>query len=129
MEYNPSGFDPCVDIPIPYPSSPFYGSEIDFSQPPRQDDFGSSLMVPALSIRDGYSTPPLSQDVLTYDNAYVLPQGQPEPFFYDTDTNSPSPPACDEPHTPESQGDCYMGRYPSTEGAYFLDDISADYQG
>lgn len=127
--YDHTGFDSCIDIPMPYPSSPFYGANVDFGQLSSQDNFGSSLMMPSVDLRGGYSTPPLPQDVLPYENAYMLPQDPPEPLFYDTDTNSPSPPACGEPRTPESQVDCYMEMGRPMEGAYAFEDVSSDYQG
>lgn len=116
--YDHSGFDPCIDIPMPYPSSPYYNSEVDFGHPSSQDEFDSSFVAPNLDTHP-YAASPLSQEPLCVDTAYILHQDPTEPLFYDTD-NSPSPTES-EPRTPDSQEDCYIGAEPLEDTSIYWD--------
>lgn len=121
--YDQTSYEPCFDMPMPYPSSPFYVSEVDFGQPSSQDDFGSPLMGSGLDLRS-YSTSPMSQGSF-YDPAQVFPQDPSEPMFYRDETASPS---ASEPRTPDSPGDCYMDMGMDIQGTYIFDDITSNYR-
>ncbi|KAH7092515.1 hypothetical protein FB567DRAFT_403295, partial [Paraphoma chrysanthemicola] len=102
----PAAFDPAyyTETSMQYPSSPLYGSDVDFTYPIKADphEFGNPLMGNALDLFSSarsYTGSPLAQGMTMGDTAYVLDQNASEPLF----TDSPSPPAND-PRTPHSSG-------------------------
>jgi hypothetical protein len=106
--FNPSyhsGGDPTS---MPYPPSPYYGSDVDFGYASKHEDFGSPAMNAHLDLFSparGYTRSPVSQQgggVPITDQAYVLDQSSTDSLF----TNSPSPSdaSYDQPRTPVDQG-------------------------
>lgn len=94
----PSAFEPTYhhNHDMPYPPSPYYGSDIEYVYNHSKPDFGNPT--------HGLDLFPQSQAFPTNmmnvgDSAYVLAQSLSEPLF----TDSPTPSA-EEPRTPMSAG-------------------------
>ncbi|PSN65121.1 hypothetical protein BS50DRAFT_497536 [Corynespora cassiicola Philippines] len=109
----PAEFGPIfnTEATMPYPPSPYYGSEGDFIYSPSFDDFGGTLINAPL---DMFSMP----SCIGADATYVLPQ-EPTDLMV---SNSPSPSASEpQPRTPESPHFWDDGM-PTDAPPYVLDD-------
>ncbi|CAO2649860.1 Nn.00g011520.m01.CDS01 [Neocucurbitaria sp. VM-36] len=101
----PAAFDPMYntsEAPMPYPPSPYSGSEVDYAYGSKPSDFGTSLdgsRFDLFSPPRSYGASPMLYGMPMLDAAYMLDGSPTESLF----TDSPSPPA-DEPRTPVSQG-------------------------
>ena len=101
--YEQGNLDSPPEMPLQYPPSPYYGSDVDFNTPYTSEQFNNPFAVPGSGL-PFHTQPQLMSSPMGADNTYMPAQDPCEPLFWGSGMgDSPSPTATDPP-TPENQG-------------------------